>query len=49
MFRARMEWRKPPHYHSSGLGKFSLGSGPWHGLFVGQDLGEGLGGDQGTG
>lgn len=40
--------RKPPH-HSSGLGKFSLGSGPWHGLFVGQDLSEGLGGDQGTG
>lgn len=39
---------KPPH-HSSGLGKFSLGSGPWHGLFVGQDLSEGLGGDQGTG
>ena len=33
---------KPPH-HSSGLGKFSLGSGPGHGLFVEQDLSEGEG------
>ena len=49
MFRGRMEWGNPPPHHSSGLGKFSLGSGPWHGLFVGQDLSEGLEGDQGTG
>ena len=41
--------KPPPPHHSSGLAKFSLGSGPWHGLFVGQDLSEGLEGDQGTG